>query len=65
MNYHKIPFLEFVEHRRKTLALNVYNRKEERLKINDLSIHFEKLEKGQRIILKKEGRNVRVEQKEN
>lgn len=54
MNYHKIPFLEFVERRRKTLALNVYNRKEERLKINELSIHFEKSEKGQRIILKKE-----------
>lgn len=54
MNYHKIPFLEFVECRRKTLALNVYNRKEERLKINELSIHFEKSEKGQRIILKKE-----------
>ena len=38
-----------MEHRRKSVALNVYNRKEERLKINELSIHLEKLEKGQRI----------------
>lgn len=34
--------------REKLLALNVYIRKEERSKINDLSFHFNKLEKGRR-----------------